>query len=223
MARAKRTDRAEARRRWRQAGAAELEGAEVEELPATPSPASKTAAGSVQRPSITAAFRNAYRPARIREDIAVLPGLLRTRAFLVSILLVVGGTLAVTVVPGNVVTNLAFQALVVPPAMAPVFIVGFFARRASYILGFIVAVVDVLAYAFFVYAVAPGLAPATIDPIQQQQLILSAISVGPLSGIFFAAAAAWYRRFLTLSNAGAQNRARARQQQRARSGRPARG
>ena len=223
MARAKHTVRADARRRYRQTQNIELEGSEVE--PDAPEPAPAGAARRplrLQRPSITAAFRNAYRPARIREDIAALPWLLRSRAFLISLALVVGGVAAVAVAPGNTITNLFFQAMVVPPAMAPIFIVGFFARRASYLLGFIVAVVDVAAYAVFVYSVAPGLTTEPIDPAQQQQLVFSALSVGPLSGIFFAAAAAWYRRFLTLSNAGAQQRARARQQQKPRAGRPSR-
>lgn len=234
MARAKRTDRADARRRWRQTQTGEPDGGELgtEAPEASEPPRSARSARSARpapaptaRPSITAAFRNAYRPARIREDIAALPSLLTGRAFLISLALVVGGVAAVAAVPGNAVTNLAFQALVVPPAMAPIFIVGFFARRASYLLGFIVAVVDVAAYTVFVYAVAPGIATEPIDPAQQQQLVLSALSVGPLSGIFFAAAAAWYRRFLTLSNAGAAQRARARQQQqqKPRAGRPARG
>jgi hypothetical protein len=169
-----------------------------------------------------AAFRNAYRPAQIREDIGALPRLIRSRAFLISLALVIGGVAAVAVAPANAITNLFFQAMVVPPAMAPIFIVGFFASRASYLLGFIVAVVDVIAYSVFIYTVAPGLASEPIDPVQQQQLVLSALSVGPLSGIFFAAAAAWYRRFLTLSNAGAAQRARARQQQKPRPGRPSR-
>lgn len=234
MARAKRTDRSDARRRWRQAHAAEIEASEaVEPAPdqaagsaSTPrSPAvPRSASAAQERPSITGAFRNAYHPARIREDIAALPSLLVSRAFLISLALVVVGTVAVAVAPANVVTNLAFQALVVPPAMAPIFIVGFFARRASYLLGLIVSIVDVVAYSIFVYAVGPSLTTVSIDPAQQQQLVFSAISVGPLSGLFFAAAAAWYRRFLALSNANAQRRARGQKQQpRARAGKPSRG
>lgn len=234
MARAKRTDRSDARRRWRQAHAGEPEEPEaIEPAPdqaagsatraSGPASTSRSASSGQERPSITGAFRNAYHPARIRDDLATLPSLLVTRAFLISVALVVGGTVAVAIAPGNVATNLAFQALVVPPAMAPIFIVGFFARRASYLLGLIISVVDVAAYAVFVYAVGPGITTEPIDPVKQQQLVFSAISVGPLSGVFFAAAAAWYRRFLALSNANAQQRARGRQQQRTRAGKPSRG
>lgn len=214
MARAKHTVRADARRRWRQTQAGEPGDSET----TTPAPAAaaRPAPAPSERPSITAAFRNAYRRANVREDIAALPRLLRSRAFLISLALVVGGTVAYAVAPENFVAGLFYQAMVLPPAMAPVFVVGFFAPRASYLLGLIVAIVDVVAYAVIVYYVAP------IDPADQQQLVLSALYIGPVSGIFFAAAAAWYRRFLTLSNAGAQQRARARQQQKPRAGRPSR-
>lgn len=226
MARAKRTDRADARRRWRQTQTGEPDGADLAEEGPQPARTQAPATAPVARPSITAAFRTAYRPAQVREDIAALPWLIRSRAFLISVVLVIGGVTAVAAAPENVVTNLFFQAMVVPPAMAPIFIVGFFARRASYLLGFLIAVVDVAAYTVFIYAVAPGISTTPIEPADQQQLFLSALSVGPAAGILFAAAAAWYRRFLTLSNVGAAQRARARQQQqqqKARSGRAARG
>ncbi|HEX5588661.1 MAG TPA: hypothetical protein VFX65_00030 [Candidatus Limnocylindrales bacterium] len=190
---------------------------------AAPARPQRASAASFERPSLTAAFRNAYRPAHVREDIAALPWLIRSRSFLVAVALVIGGTIAVAVAPTNVIGSLMFQALVVPPAMAPIFIVGFFAKRASYLLGLIVSLVDVAAYAVFIYAIAPGLSSDPIDPAQQQGLVFSALSVGPLSGIFFAASAAWYRRFLALSNANAANRARAKAQQRARAGKAARG
>jgi hypothetical protein len=226
VARAKRTDRADARRRYRQFQTTELDDDEGESPPASSGPASgppRAAAGPVERPSITAAFRNAYHPAHIREDIAALPWLLRSRAFLISLALVIGGTIAASALPGNAISVLVFQALVIPPAMAPIFVTGFFAKRASYLLGLIIGIVDVAAYAAYIYLVAPSLATQPIDPALQQQAVYSAISVGPASGVLFAAAAAWYRRFLALSNASAAQRAKARQQQRARAGKPARG
>jgi len=224
VARAKHTARADARRRYRQAqfdadDDVVIEGeAAATDRPSRPEPA------PTARPSITAAFRNAYHRANVREDIAVLPGLLTTRAFVAALALVVGGAVAVAAAPGNYIAGLAFSALVIPPAMAPVFIVGFFARRASYLLGLIISMIDVGAYAVVVYTVAPSLSSTPVEPAQQQQLVLSALSVGPISGVFFAAAAAWYRRFLALSNANAQRNRRGRQQsQRSRAGRPARG
>lgn len=225
MARAKRTDRADARRRYRQyqtTDEAELDGEETIS-PAAPAP--RTTSTPTERPSITAAFRNAYHPAHLREDIGHLPWLLRSRTFLISLALVIGGTIAVLVARDSPISTLLFQALVVPPAMAPIFIVGFFARRASYLLGLVISLVDVVAYAAVVYTLAPGTGAPQIN---REELIFSALTVGPISGVFFAAAAAWYRRFLALSNASAAQRSKARQQQRAkeqqraRAGRPAR-
>ena len=228
MARAKRTDRADARRRYRQYQSSDTDDAELDgEEAISPAPsAPRTASAPAERPSITAAFRNAYHPAHLREDIGHLPSLLRTRTFLISLALVIGGTIAVLVARDSPISTLLFQALVVPPAMAPIFIVGFFARRASYLLGLVVSLVDVAAYAAVVYTLAPSAAGA---PINREELVFSALTVGPISGVFFAAAAAWYRRFLALSNASAAQRSKARQQQRAkeqqraRAGRPARG
>ena len=130
MARAKRTDRADARRRYRQDQTGEVEGAELADVPPVPTRGQRPAPATVERPSITAAFRNAYHRANIREDIAALPWLLRSRAFLISIGLVVLGTAAIAALPQNFISGMLFQALVYPPAMAPVFVVGFFAKRA---------------------------------------------------------------------------------------------
>jgi hypothetical protein len=54
----------------------------------------------------------------------------------------------------------------------------------------------------------PATTTTPVDPAAQAQAVYSAISVGPVSGIF-AAAAAWYRRFLNLTNARAQQRRQA--------------
>lgn len=221
MARAKRTDRADARRRYRQVQTGEVDGGELADAPSAPTRGPRPAPAPVERPSITAAFRNAYHRANIREDIAALPWLLRSRAFLGSVGLVALGTVAIAAFPQEFFSGLLFQALVYPPAMAPVFVVGFFAKRASYLLGLIVSIVDVAAFAVVVYVVVPAGATTTpIDPASQQQALYSAISVGPLSGIFFAAAAAWYRRFLQLSNARTQQ---GRRKPASRTGRPAKG
>jgi len=213
VARAKRTDRADARRRYRQYQSADLEdveGAEPSEAPPVTPRGSRPAPGAPARPSLTAAFRAAYHRANIREDVAALPGLLRTRSFVGAIALIVVGTAGVALAPQNPISQLLYQSLLYPPAMAPIFIVGFFAPRASYLLGLVVSVIDVALFAFVVYVVVPATPTTTpVDPAAQAQAVYSAISVGPLSGIFFAAAAAWYRRFLNLTNSRAQQRRQA--------------
>ncbi|MEO5919314.1 MAG: hypothetical protein ABIQ17_07110 [Candidatus Limnocylindrales bacterium] len=211
MARAKRTDRADARRRFRQVHDdpnLTEDAAELEDAGATPEPQARRSPSAPGRPigfrdSMGAAF---HRP-DIRADIAALPMLLRTRAFLIPLGLVVVGVIGIVAVPSSPVAGLFFQLLVLPPAMAPIFIAGFFAKRASYLLGLIIAVVDVLGYTLFIYAALPTLSTTPVDAANQQELVISAIAVGPLSGIFFAAGAAWYRRFLSFSSA---QRARSR-------------
>lgn len=229
MARAKRTDRADARRRYRLAQDDPDETGTEGETPvpnvlssgraSKPSAAGSSVPGG--RMGFADSMRAAYHRPDLRADIAALPWLLRTRAFLIPLALVVFGVAAVVAVPTNYAGGLFFQLMVLPPAMAPIFIVGFFAKRASYLLGFIVAVVDVIGYAIFVYAVLPTVGTDAVTAASQQELILSAVAVGPPSGVFFAAGAAWYRRFLNYSSA---QRARAKPgQQRGKASRPARG
>ena len=231
MARAKRTQRADARRRYRQTLTADPEALELDEAPdvaASPAGPSARRAGPTPTPGrpmgFTDAMRVAWHQPHIREDIAALPSLLLTRWFLIPLALVVVGIVGIIFFPTNYVSGLFFQLMVLPPAMAPVFIVGFFAKRASYLLGFIIALVDVIGYTAFVYIVVPTLAPGTTPTQSAQDLILSAFAVGPLSGIFFASGAAWYRRFLSLSSRQRAQRSGQRPgQQRPKASRPARG
>ncbi len=209
MARAKRTQRADARRRYRQTQVADPDATELDggEAPSASAPAptgssARKPAPAAGRPmGFTDAMRVAWHRPDVRADIAVLPSLLVTRWFLIPLGLVVVGIVGVLALPTNYITGLFFQLMVLPPAMAPVFIVGFFAKRASYLLGFLISLVDVLGYAAFVYFVVPTIAPGTTALQSSQELIVSAFAVGPLSGIFFASGAAWYRRFLQLSSA----------------------
>ena len=227
MARAKRTERADARRRYRQTIGAE-EFAPDDELDAESDAAGATTPAGPRRAPVPGqrmgfadAMRAAYHRPDIRGDLAALPWLLRTRAFLIPLALVVGGIAAILVAPTNAIATFFFQLVVLPPAMAPVFIAGFFAKRASYLLGLIIAVIDVIGYTAFVYGVLPTLSSTPVTAAEQQGLVLSAVSAGPLSGLFFAASAAWYRRFLALT--GGRRATRKPASGRAKSGRPARG
>jgi hypothetical protein len=119
VARAKRTDRAEARRRHRAQLASDAidTSAESEDLePESPSsagrrdepPAGRRPVASRAQPSerlsFMAALRGAYEPAHIREDLAALPELLRSRAVIVPALLVVASAvvLILAINAGNV-------------------------------------------------------------------------------------------------------------------------
>ncbi len=200
MARAKRTARADARRRYRAAmGEPELDSAEdeledgEEGVPARPAPARGAArtAPAAERPSVTAAFRTAFRPVDLRGDLRVLPRLLMTKAFLIPAVLSGVSFIAVALQP-NALTAFFYRYFSYEFPVAAVFATGFFAQRASWLLGALLAVLSTL----FQFPLLVG------QPIE----VVGAILVqGIVYGSFFAAAAAWYRRFLGRAN---PNRAR---------------
>ncbi|HTC86433.1 MAG TPA: hypothetical protein VK656_06995 [Candidatus Acidoferrum sp.] len=98
MARAKRTDRAEARRRYRAELATEAVGVEGDDEAAQDAPAAGRRSQPVRptarapRPSAMKAFRDAYQPADIRADLRAIPELLRSRAVYLPALLVLIST-----------------------------------------------------------------------------------------------------------------------------------
>lgn len=210
MARAKHTGRAEARRRYRQANLtaddASLElddsGPELETAPtrSTAKPAQRPAPQPSGRPSFMGAMRSAYHRANIREDLRHLPMLLRSRALIGAIVLVLAGAAAQLAFPGYTGSAFAWELLVLPgSALGPQLVAGFFAPRASYILGFIVGIVQGTVFSVFLTQFAARLGtPLPGDQIGQ--LLTLSFVTGPISGTLFAAAAAWYRRFLALSS-----------------------
>jgi hypothetical protein len=211
VARAKHTGRAEARRRYRQAvnqpdegTPEELEGASPRSAAGATRPAPRAEARPAQtasgRPSFLAAFRGAYHPARFREDLAFLPKLLTSRALLAGIGLVLVGAVAAYLFPGYTGSAFAWELLVLPgSALAPQLLAGFFAPRASYILGFIVGVVQGLVFTLFLTQFA-GRLGTELPADKVGSLLTLSFVTGPVSGLLFASAAAWYRRFLALSS-----------------------
>ncbi len=91
-----------------------------------------------------------------------------------------------------------------PPAIAPIFVAGFFAPRASYLIGLVVSLIDAVAYAFLVIVIAPTIGTTATPGPDVASLLGTALLVGPTSGVLFASAAAWYRRFLALSSRSRQ-------------------
>lgn len=234
MARAKQTDRAEARRRYRQAmghvDEGDLDLATDENAADADAPTGRSKAGQAApardpkapvrpqppaRPSFGSAFREAYHPANVREDIAALPRLVRHWSFWVPIASIAIGAVVSTAFWNFTGGQLAFQLLVLPGSGfgLPQLVAGFFAPRASYLLGLLVSIFQGIAGTLF----AVNLANSIGTPIGSEQvpgLLTQAFLAGPLSGMLFAAAAAWYRRFLALSS---PRRAAAARQQAARS------
>lgn len=207
MARAKHTVRAEARRRYRQASTPAEEGAAAEldegasEAGAQPGtrPAPQPRPGPV-RPGFLAAFRGAYHPARIREDIPYFPMLLRSRAFLAALALTIAGAIGAFAFWDYTGGRFAYELLLLPgSALAPQLVAGFFARRASYFMGFVIGLVQGVVDVIFVSQLSARLGtPLTGD--QSVTLLMRSVLTGPFSGLLFASAAAWYRRFLSLSS-----------------------
>jgi len=210
VARAKQTRRAEARRRYRLANLPADEAgldldesepqADVAPTRSTAKPVPRPAAPAPARPSFMGAMRAAYHRADLREDLRHLPMLLRSRALLGGLALVLAGAAVAIAFPGYTGSAFAWELLVLPgSALGPQLVAGFFAPRASYILGFIVGVVQGAVFALFVTLFASRLG-STLPGDQIGQLLTLSFVTGPISGTLFAAAAAWYRRFLALSS-----------------------
>jgi hypothetical protein len=189
--------------------------------PARGSSAARAAASGpapMQRPGIAYAFRTAFRPADLRGDLKALPGLMKHPAFWGPLLL---SAAAVAVIPIFGVTSLTVLFYQYFSGTAPLgtsFIAGFFAPRASYLLGAIIALASVgfqaivflgpFGNGFFDLQTQTTAAPVSKDALVQS-ILTNALFAGVPSGAFFAAAAAWYRRFLRLASPNRQAQSRA--------------
>jgi hypothetical protein len=152
---------------------------------------------------ILQAAREAYRTVHLRADLAGLPRLVVHRAVWLPIVLsLVSTVLIVATGPKNAITSFAFNVFGLPPAMASVFIAGFFAPTAAWLAGGIVGLAAAIFYTGFLFLAAQGSIP-DVDAATYQQISESALSafiIGPLYGIVLGAAAAWYKRWLYLSS-----------------------
>jgi hypothetical protein len=206
VARAKRTTRAEARRRYRAEHGLlddtnlDEESAEADS-PVTKQGASRPGPDGAGRIGIFSAVRLAFRPLDAPGDFRALPRLVRHKALWLPVLLTIGAAVLTGVSQGaDVLSQFAFQYFVVTPAIGGVFIAGFLAPRASWLLGVIVGLVSATCYTILGYA---GLLPAgfaEVFALEPSAAIVSSFVFSPIMGALFASAAAWYRRFLQLSS-----------------------
>jgi hypothetical protein len=216
VARAKRTDRADARRRHRAQLAGTDEAAlEEDALPAAapskpraaapPRPGRATASTTTPpRPAPAGGIRNAFRlafhPLTLREDLALFPRLLLHRAFWLPVLIAAIVTGAVIAFQGReLISQFGLTYFVYPPPLGALFLAGFLAPRASYLIGAAVGVVTAFLLGFVVASVPNLFTGATfVDGL------IAGLATSPLAGAFMAAAAAWYRRFLYLASPARQ-------------------
>lgn len=222
MARAKRTDRAEARRRYRASIGEPLEGDELatDDAPtADPPPArghvSRAPAGAApttarpERPSIMAAFRSAFRPIDFRGDIRALPQILTHWSFFVPVILSGLSVALIPLVGLTPLTSAFYQYFSFTAPLGTAFLAGFFAPRGAYLVGILTALASV-GFQAIAFSVGPfggllnGFQDVNQQPLTQEAakaLVLNqALFTGVPSGALFAAAAAWYKRFLNRAN-----------------------
>ena len=231
VARAKHTDRTAARRRYRSEQAALADPTDV--VAAENAPTKGKGAPAQQpaqpRPGLMASFKAAYRPLDLRGDLRAAPAVLTHWGVLAAIAITVAAS-AVFIVSTNdfaasidfsdpnaltgksldTVSSISYTVismLIVPPPMAGAFLIGFTAKRASWLGGLVFGIIAAACYAVVLSSPAGKLLTAG-QPADAG--IATAAALSPLGAAMFAAAAAWYRRFLDLAN---PNRNRARQQQ----------
>ena len=227
MARAKRTDRTDARRRYRAEQAALTVDPDVDPT-ADAAPGAKSAAASKgaapasaapARPGFMTAFRAAFRPVDLRGDLRALPKILTHWSLLASLAAAVVST-AVFILSTNdfalsldltlsdpaagkpigTVSNLSYIAVslfVAPPPAAGAFLVGFTAPRASWLGGLIYGIVAAACYTVILLSPTARLFVGANSP---EPYIANAWIVAPIGAAFFASASAWYKRFLNLAN-----------------------
>ena len=220
MARAKRTDRAEARRRYR-AEMADAEGTaegiegEAPSGAAPARPASKQMSSPPGRLGIGAAFRQSIHPINVRADLKALPKLATDKALCIPVAITVGSTVLVLATGAtNFASALLYTYFIQSPAIGGVFLAGLpgpsreLAARRDHR-----APLGPLLHG----VIASGVLGAPSDAAVRD-VVIAAFVLSPVLGGLFAAGAAWYRRFLQLSNPnrGRQAGSEARRQQRQR-------
>lgn len=228
MARAKHTDRTEARRRHRAEQAAAIAATEIAQPLDMDTPAKAMAKGSgargasqadSARPGIMNALRASFHPVDLRGDLRALPVIVRHWALLLSAAVAIVAAVVFITATNDFVASIDFSLsdplagksigsasnlsylvislFVAPPPAAGAFLVGFTARRASWLGGLIYGIVALACYAAILLSPAGKLLTGNNDP---GVYIANAALLGPIGAMLFASAAAWYKRFLNLAN-----------------------
>jgi hypothetical protein len=223
VARAKRTDRAEARRRHRaamsEAGAPEAGGASAgapggvapaavpRDARAKAAPSRPGQAGAPKQVGLIASLRAAYSPADVIGDIKALPDItLHSKAiWLPGGLIVLTGLLMQTVgTGGGPIVQLLASLVLAPPPMIIAFLGGILAPRGGWLVGGLLSTCAAFVYvgiswAWSTTSVTPLGWTYTLTDAQKWAFATSVLLPAPVFGIAVGAFAGFYRRFLNMS------------------------
>jgi hypothetical protein len=232
VARAKRTERAEARRRYRAAttGAAG-EGDDALETPEVPaaarprdsrsrgrSSAGDPAVAAAARPGFIGTLRAAAGPVDILGDLRALPSIvLHSRAAWVPGVVILATTVALMIpsLSSNQIVVLAGNVVLQPPPMIIAFLAGMLAPRGAWLVGGLMGLLAGIAYVFVVtlntdVLVTPLGWTYVVTSDQKIAYATNVLVTAPLFGVAVGAFAGFYRRFLNMSTPQRQQQARKR-------------
>jgi hypothetical protein len=177
-------------------------------------PPAARSTGAAVRMGFAAAFKEAIHPIHVRPDLAALPWIAtHTYALWVPLAITLASTVAIIATDGGDISLFLFAYFIQTPAIGGVFLAGFLAPRASWLLGVIVGLFSAGCYSVLVLFY-PSTIYTALQPTEAQarEVVISALILSPTIGGFFAAGAAWYRRFLRLSNPNRGRRAQSQKQ-----------
>ncbi len=219
MARAKRTERADARRRYRAVTSTVPDLDSAVDPPVVPAAAlprerrdrrpSGTVEGAppAQRPGFLASLRTAAAPADIRGDLRALPTvLLRSKAALIPgvVILVTTVALLTPAFAANQLVVLAGNVILQPPPMIIAFLAGMLAPRAGWLMGGLAGLAAGIAYVAVVTTTTDVLMTPlgftyAVSADQKLAYAQNVLITAPAFGIVVGAFAGFYRRFLNMS------------------------
>jgi hypothetical protein len=246
VARAKRTDRAEARRKYRaylmdQEGAAEADDSgnpTVAGARVARDPKFQPVIQPGQRMGLFAAAKAAYRTPHYMDDIRNIRSLvLHSRAvWPVLLVCLAGGAFSVYRLSSGAPSNdpiltAVFQFLFFPFPLLPPMVAGFLAPRSSWLAGIIAGLIASFT-SVWVFAILIWVYGQPSVPVPGYTAVVTSSTLGSYAttllsgslavGLMVSAGTAWYKRFLSLSSGGGKRpQARTGSQREAQRRRPA--
>jgi len=220
VARAKRTERADARRRYRSATVGDPDFDAAVEMPVVPAAAlprqqrdrrpSGSAPGAPPPPrtGFLTSLRAAAGPVDIRGDLRALPSVvLRSKAALVPGLVIVATTAAMLIpaTAANQLVVLAGNVILQPPPMIIAFLAGMLAPRAAWLMGGLAGLAAGIAYVLVVTVntdvlMTPLGFTYVVSTEQKVAYAQNVLITAPVFGLAVGAFAGFYRRFLNMSS-----------------------